>query len=147
MRVIEDRDDNKDLKRLFESKQITEDEFRTAKLEGWMAQQLSEADKFFGKSGAERQEWLARQVAKDLEQNEEDEATTKPAEEVKPSGEQKKIKVEVDATTKQMRVESLPADAKERYLAFRKAWDEEDDRQKSARRKEKEGAAKAATPA
>jgi hypothetical protein len=161
MKVMEDRDDKKEIRKAFLDGQLNEEEYRQAKLEAWVAQQINRTDKFLEAApGRDRIAYITERVKKDEDDDDKDD---KDKDKDKDDGNKgagdkggdgdKAPKAElpkVDPSLKKARLEQLPADVRERYRQYKEAYDEEQDRrdlEKKAKKAQKAATQPGGTPA
>jgi hypothetical protein len=133
MKVLEDRDDNNELKKAFAAGQISETEYRTALLEAWLGQQLKRSERYASLPAPAKPMYIADLLGKKAKEK---------AQESKSGSSAKRdngAEVKRDDTMEKMRIDSWPADIRMQWEEYRRAYED----QKTAREKAAEAAAAA----
>src|SRR5688572_9436416 len=126
MKVLEDRDDNDELEDAFEAERVTEAEYRAALQEAWLGQQLKRSEKYAGLTSAAAKEKYINELLNRKEKK-------KTAKKGKPGGggndsaDGGADEIKRDKSTEETRLATWPADARARFDAFRRAFDEAKD--------------------
>jgi hypothetical protein len=115
MGVLEDRDDNDELKNAFNAAQVNEKEYRTAKLEAWAGEQLKRSDKYARTNGEAAK---AKYIQELLARKEKSKSTKSKTDD--PSDRSSAIKR--DGTLEDARMGSIPNDVRQQWEKFRAAY-------------------------
>jgi hypothetical protein len=114
MGVLEDRDDNDELKNAFNAGQINEKEYRAALLEAWVGEQLKRSEKYGRTSGEEaKQKYLQELVARKQKNK-----TVKPKTE---DANDRTAGIKRDSTLEDARMANLPPEVREQWQKFKAA--------------------------
>jgi hypothetical protein len=125
MEVIETREDNGEIRELFETGRISESEYRAALLEAWLGEQLKRSTRYAGlPAGSTRQEYVRDLLDKKQKRKKEKDTSAKSGGGGK-AGLASKIKR--DGAAEEIRIAAWPAEARRRWEDFRKAYDAEKD--------------------
>lgn len=129
MMVLEDRDDNDELKDLFNSGRISEGEYRAAMEEAWLGQQYKRSQKFATLApGVPRAMYLRGLVEKKLQKD-----ARKAAKSGKSKKDEPSDSVKRDESTEEARIAEWPVDARNKWEQYRVAYRaEKEAREKAA---------------
>jgi len=117
MKVIEDREDNGDLKRAFAARQLSESEYRTAKLEAWLGEQLKRSEKYAGlPPGPARTKYISELLNRKAKAE---------SQEKKSSRDNDDDSIKRDDTAEKTRIAALPPDVRAQWEDFRRAYREQ----------------------
>jgi hypothetical protein len=123
MKVLEDRDDNDELKDAFDAGKITEDQFRAASLEAWLGQQLKRSEKFNGYSNEQARLRYVRELLD--KKDEKDQRKAQKTASGAPKQDKPSDAVKRDESLEQLRVDAWPSDVRSKWQAFRTAYESE----------------------
>jgi len=125
MKTLDERNEKADPKQnkpgkeiddAFANGKINETEYRTAKQMAWFGKQLARVDKWNSLSGAQKQAYLDEMIVKKLNEKEWEEKHPKPPKE------EGKISGNPTGAEERAQLNSWPAEARERWQAFEKAY-------------------------
>jgi hypothetical protein len=131
MQVIETREDNGEVRELFETGRISESEYRAALLEAWLGEQFKRSERYASlPPGSTRQEYVRELLdKKSKRKRDKDRAAPKSASGGKDSP---AAKIKRDGAAEDLRIATWPAEARQRWDAFKKAYDAEKDARDAA---------------
>jgi hypothetical protein len=117
MKVLDERNEkgNKELDKAFAERQINETEYRTALQMAWFGKHLARVDKYSSQGGPQKQAYLDEMIIKKLNEDEAEKRNPKPAKENDISG-------NPSAVEEKARIDKWPAEARERWYQFEKAY-------------------------
>jgi len=117
MKVLDVRNEkgNKELDKAFAEGQINETEYRTALQLAWFGKHLARVDKYSAQGGPQKQAYLDEMIIKKLNEDEEERRNPKPPKENDISG-------NPSAIGERARIDRWPAEARERWYQFEKAY-------------------------
>jgi hypothetical protein len=97
----------------FKAGQLTEAEYRKALQMAWFGKHLARVEKYYSMTGPPRQQYLDELIVKKFKEDEEEAKNPKPPKEISgnPTGAEEKA-----------RIEKWPAEARERWEGFEKAY-------------------------
>lgn len=126
MKVLEDRDDNNELKKAFAAGRLSESEYRTALQEAWLGQQLKRSERFTSLPPAARAMYIADLVNKKAKDKAKENKSSGSSSKRDPADEVKR-----DDTMEQMRIASWPTEVRMQWEEYRRVYED----QKNAREK------------
>jgi hypothetical protein len=143
MQVIETREDNGEIKELFETGRISESEYRAALLEAWLGEQFKRSERYAAlPAGSTRQEYV-RELLDKKSRRKKDTASAKAGGAGKGSP---AAKIKRDGAAEDLRIAAWPAEARKRWEDFRKAYDAEKEARDAAEAQAEGGTARAGQP-
>ncbi|MGE5609163.1 MAG: hypothetical protein ACM359_07905 [Bacillota bacterium] len=134
MKVLEDRDDNNELKKAFAAGRLTEAEYRTALQEAWLGQQLKRSERFTSLPAPARALYISELLNKKAKDKAKDNKNS--------SGSSKRDaadEVKRDDTLEKMRIAAWPPEVRMQWEEYRRAYeDQKNAREKAAAAAEKD---------
>ena len=128
MQVIETREDNGEIRELFETGRLSESEYRAALLEAWLGEQLKRSERYATlPAGATRQEYVRELLDKKSKRKKDS-----PAGKSGGSNKSPAAKIKRDGAAEDLRIAAWPAEARRRWEEFKKAYDAEKDARDAA---------------
>jgi hypothetical protein len=145
MKLLETRqerdktDPNKghELDKAFEAGQITETEYRNALQLAWFGKHLNRVDKYSAQGGPQKQAYLDELIVKKLNEDEAEKRNPKPPKENDISG-------NPSAVEERAQIDKWPAEARERWYQYQKAYKDRKKLIEAARAKTRPAATKPA---
>ena len=130
MMVLEDRDDNDELKDLFNAGRISEGDYRAAMEEAWLGQQYKRSQKFASLApGMPRVRYVRELVEKKLQKDARKAAKPNAN---KSKNDEPSDAVKRDESTEEARIAEWPADARMKWEQFRMAYKAEKEAREAA---------------
>lgn len=125
MKVLEDREDNGELKKAFEALKLSESDYRAARQEAWLGEQLKRSEKFAGLSpGPARTKFINELL---------DKKARKKAQEAKPGKDNSDANdIKRDQSLEKERISTWPPEVRLRWEEFRKAYNDQKDAREQA---------------